>query len=139
MPTKGLDEVRRKLRATFEEIRGPMTEKCITEVLIVGGGYADLLTPVAFSTLVNSRFRKVQRHGDSWQGTYGYTAEYAAAVHEAPGKLKGTNTPRRPATNGNVWDGQLGPNSAEPEFLRKGFERDGLEDIKAVIKRNMKL
>ena len=59
MPTKGLEEVRRNLKATFEEISGPMTEKCITEVLIVGGGYADLLTPVAFSTLINSRFRKV--------------------------------------------------------------------------------
>lgn len=139
MPTKGLEEVRRNLKATFEEISGPMTEKCITEVLVVGGGYADLLTPVAFSTLINSRFRKVEHTAEGWRGTYGYSAEYAAAVHEAPGTLKGTSTPRRPATNGNVWDGPGGPNSAEPEFLRKGFERDGIEDIKAVIKRNMQL
>lgn len=139
MPTKGLGQVRAKLRATFDEIRGPMTERCITEILVVGGGHADLLTPVAFSNLINSRFRKVERVGDGWRGTYGYTAAYAAAVHEAPGKLKGTNTPRRPATTGKVWDGLRGPNGAEPEFLRKGFERDGLEEIKATIKRNMQL
>lgn len=139
MPAKGMSAVRSKLAATFEKIAGPMTEDCITTVLIIGGGYADILTPMALSTLVNSRFRRVERSVSGWQGRYGYTAAYAAAVHEKPGTLKGTNTARSPATLGNVWDGAGGPNSAEPGFLTKGFERDGLQEIKAAIKETMKL
>lgn len=139
MPVKGMSAVRSKLTDTFEKIAGPMTENCITTVLIIGGGYADVLTPMALGTLVNSRFRKVERTGDGWMGTYGYTAAYAAAVHEKPGTLKGTNTPRSPATLGNVWDGSGGANSAEPHFLTKGFERDGLAEIKDAINREMQL
>lgn len=139
MPTKGMSAVRSKLAATFEKIAGPMTENCITTVLIIGGGYADVLTPMALGTLVNSRFRKVERTADGWSGRYGYTAAYAAAVHEKPGTLKGTNTPRSPATLGNVWDASGGPNSGEPHFLTKGFERDGLAEIIAAIEREMKI
>lgn len=139
MPAKNVNAVRSKLAATFDKITGPMTENCITTVLIIGGGYADILTPRALGTLVNSRFRKVERSGDGWSGRYGYTAAYASAVHEKPGTLKGTNTPRSPATLGNIWDGAGGPNSAEPGFLIKGFERDGLAKIKDAIEREMKL
>lgn len=139
MPAKGMNAVRSKLAATFEKITGPMTEDCITTVLIIGGGYADALTPMALSTLVNSRFRKVERSAGGWQGRYGYTAAYAAAVHEKPGTLKGTSTPRSPATLGNVWDNSMGPNGAEPGFLTKGFERDGLQEIKQAIQETMKL
>lgn len=139
MPVKGMSQVRSKLADVFEKIAGPMTEDTIVEVLIIGGGYADQLTPMATSTLVNSRYRRVERTADGWTGRYGYTAAYAAAVHDAPGTLKGQNMPRYPKTLGNVWDGALGPNGAEPEFLTKGFERDGLAEIKAAILRNMKL
>lgn len=139
MPARGMNTVRSKLAQIFEDIAGPMTEETITNVLIVGGGYADALTPMAIGTLVNSRFREIERNANGWTGRYGYTAKYAAAVHEAPGTLKGTDTPRYPASLGNVWDGALGPNGAEPGFLTKGFERDGLEDIKAVIKKSMQL
>lgn len=139
MPVKGMNAVRNNLKAVFDEIAGPMTENCLTTVLIIGGGYADALTPMALSTLVNSRFRRVERNGDGWTGRYGYTAAYAAAVHEKPGTLKGTNTPRSPATLGNVWDNSMGANGAEPGFLTKGFERDGLADIKDAIKREMQL
>lgn len=139
MPAKGMNAVRSKLASTFEKIAGPMTEDCITAVLIVGGGYADALTPMALGTLVNSRFRKVEKTADGWTGRYGYAANYAAAVHEKPGTLKGTNTPRSPATLGNVWDNSMGANGAEPEFLTKGFERDGLAEIKDTIKGMMKI
>lgn len=139
MPAKGMNAVRNKLAATFEKIAGPMTEDCITTVLIIGGGYADALTPMAIGTLVNSRFRKVERSAHGWTGRYGYTAAYAAAVHEKPGTLKGTNTPRSPASLGNVWDGASGANGAEPHFLTKGFEREGLQEIKTAIKETMKL
>lgn len=139
MPAKGMQAVRSKLAKVFEDIAGPMTEQTLTEILIIGGGYADTLTPIATSTLVNSRYRELKQTSDGWTGRYGYTAAYAAAVHDKPGTLKGQNVPRNPASLGNVWDGGLGPNSAEPDFLRKGFERDGLADIKDAIVRNMKL
>lgn len=139
MPAKGVDSVRRKLKAVFDDITGPMTEQCLTTVLIIGGGYADALTPMALGTLVNSRFRRVEQTPDGWTGRYGYTAAYASAVHEKPGTLKGTNTPRHPESLGNVWDSGLGPNGGEPRFLEKGFERDGLADIKDAIRREMQL
>ena len=139
MPAKGVNRVRSALKETFDRIGGPMTEQAVTNALIIGGGHADALTPMALGFLINSRFRRVEKSGDGWTGRYGYTAVYAAAVHDAPGTLKGTNTPRNPTSLGNVWDGPNGPNSAEPEFLVKGFERDGLEEIKASIKRDMQL
>lgn len=139
MPVKGMKQVRSKLADVFEQIAGPMTERTVTEILIIGGGYADALTPMAVGTLVNSRYRRIEKSADGWTGRYGYTAAYAAAVHDAPGTLKGQSVPRYPASLGNVWDGSGGPNSAEPDFLTKGFERDGLADIKAAILRNMKI
>lgn len=151
MPVKGMGPVRSKLKATFEKIANEMTEQTVTEILIVGGGYADALTPVDLGTLVNSRFRRVQKIGDGWSGQYGYTAEYAGWVHNMPGTLRGKprdsvdsfNTKEGKtgfaSDSGNFWDSALGPGQGEPQWLVKGFERDGLDDIKAVIKRNMQL
>lgn len=141
-----MSAVRSQLAATFEKITGPMTEKCITTVLIIGGGYADTMTPVDLGNLVNSRFRRVEKTADGWTGRYGYTADYAAAVHALSAKLKGQprssvksfNT-KSGATafasqSGNFWDPM-----GEPQWLTKGFEREGLADIKAAIVREMKL
>lgn len=139
MPIRGVEQVKKNLQAVFDRIQGPMTEDCLRTVLAVGGGHADALTPMALGTLVNGRFLKVERTLQGWTGSYGYVAAYAAAVHEKPGTLKGTNTPRNPASLGNVWDNGYGANGAEPGFLTKGFERDGLADIKNFIKQSMKL
>lgn len=141
------------MAAVFKRIKGPMTERTLTEVLIIGGGYADSMTPVDLGNLLNSRFREVRQLGNKWVARYGYTARYAAAVHGLSAKLKGqprsdfgktgnqSNVgPQMPRAfgggsgTGNYWDP-----AAEPEWLTKGFERDGLEDIKAAIKRNMAL
>lgn len=153
MPAKGMGPVRSRLKAVFEEIAGPMTEACITEIMIIGGGYADTMTPVDLGTLINSRFRKVEKTANGWTGRYGYTANYAAAVHGMSGKLKGQpredfgRTSNRSefgpkqshafgggSKTGNYWDP-----TGEPQWLTKGFERDGIEDIKAAIIRNMTL
>lgn len=75
------------------------------------------MTPRENSNLINSQYRNVQQQGSRVVGRIGYTAEYAAAVHEAEGKLLGTDTPRA-SGKGVVW----GP-SGEPEFLRKGGEQ----------------
>lgn len=105
--------------------------KVALEVVILGAGEAAAMTPRASSVLLNSQTRSVRQDGTRIIGTAGYTAEYALAVHEAPGKLKGLNIPR-PDGQGVYW----GP-SGEPEFLRKGFERARPEidrRIKAALK-----
>lgn len=143
--------MRSNLAKIFADIAGPMTEKTITEVLIIGGGYADAITPVDIGTLLNSRFRIVEKTTDGYQGRYGYTAEYALWVHNLPGALRGKPRSSVKAFNtasgstgfasesGNFWDSPSGPGKGEPQWLTKGFERDGLADIKAAIIRNMKV
>lgn len=89
-------------------------------ILSQGKAIADTMTPMDTGTLLNSGFRPEISIGETRStGRVGYTAEYAAAVHDAPGTLLGTNTPRdsNDASRGNVWD----PN-AQPGFLTKGFE-----------------
>jgi hypothetical protein len=103
----------------------------ITQALILGASEASAMTPRATSTLINSQFKLVEKIGDRIVGTVGYTAEYALAVHEAPGKLQGLNLPR-PDGKGVYW----GP-SGEPEFLRKGFER-AKPAIRSMLKRALK-
>ena len=133
MPVKGIKEARQKLKSVITEISGEKSEKAVVSALIVGGGAALLMAPIATGDLVNSLFRSVKKNGDTVTGEVGFSVLYAAAVHDAPGTLKGTNTPRHPATDGNVWDPD-----AEPGFLVKGFEQHK-DDIDRVVKRAMKL
>lgn len=136
--------VRKNLAALGKKIAGPMSQQTVTEALVIGGMYADLLTPIDTGNLLRSRFREITQKGNgAWTGKYGYTAAYAAAVHGSSGKLKGQPRAHFGKTSagqefgggtevGNYWDPD-----AEPEFLTKGFERDGLDAIKAAIVRGM--
>lgn len=137
MPVKGLKEVRQRLKKELANISGTLPEKTLLEVLIVASGFAATMTPIDTSNLINSQFRRVETSGTTARGIMGYTAAYAAAVHEKPGTLLNTNTPRSKSdpSRGNVWDPD-----AEPEFLRKSFEDpDARADIDAVVKRRMKV
>lgn len=131
MPVKGIERVRMNTKKKLEEIAGPVTERVLTEVLIIGSGYASTMTPVDTSTLINSQYRRLEPTSGGKRGVVGYTAGYAAFVHGASGKLKGL---ARPGGRGKYWDPK-----GEPEFLKKGFERDGLAAIKAAIKRGYKV
>lgn len=130
MPVRGVNQVRRKMAQTFDRIAGPMTERTVLEILIIGTGAAATLTPVDTSNLINSQYRRTGVGPLGVWGRAGYTANYAAAVHAASGKLDGEP---RPANRGNYWDP-----AAEPGFLTKGFERS-IEQIRAAIKRGHKL
>lgn len=137
MPVKGLDQVRKNLAKELRNIKGTLTERALQEVLIVASGYAATMTPIDTSNLINSQVRQVWTIGSKVAGSLSYTAAYAAAVHDAKGTLKGTNTPRSTSdpSRGNVWDPD-----AEPGFLRKAFEdSDARRDIDATIERYMKL
>lgn len=104
---------------------------------MTASGFAATMTPIDTGNLVGSQFRRVQTSGTKVTGIMGYTAAYAAAVHDRPGTLLGTNTPRSKSdpSRGNVWDPD-----AEPEFLRKAFEdSDARAAIDAIVKRGMKI
>jgi len=137
MPVKGLKEVRQQLKKELANISGTLTERALLEVLIVASGFAATMTPIDTGNLIGSQFRRVETSGTKVKGIMGYTAAYAAAVHDKPGTLLGTSTPRSKSdpSRGNVWDPD-----AEPEFLRRAFEDpDARADIDAVIKRRMKI
>lgn len=137
MPVKGLKEVRQAVRKAFVDISGPRAEKTLTEVLQTAAAFAATMTPIDTSNLINSQYRKITAYGTRVVGAIGYTAAYAAAVHDAKGTLLGTNTPRSKSdpSRGNFWD-----KDGEPEFLRKAFEdSDARAAIDAVIKRGMKI
>lgn len=87
----------------------------MTQALVLGASEASVLTPIDTSTLLNSQYREVKQDGDRIQGRVGYTAEYAAAVHDPD---NAQNFRRA---------------SAEKEFLKKGFER-AEPNIRAVLK-----
>ncbi|MFO4024078.1 hypothetical protein [Enterobacter hormaechei] len=131
MPVKGIKRVQMNAKKMLGDIAGNRTEKVLTEVMIVGSAYAAQITPVHTSTLVNSMYRQLKPVAGGMTGRVGYTASYAAFVNAAEGTIKGTP---RPDGSGNYWDPD-----GEPDFLRKGFERDGLNDIRETIKRGYKL
>lgn len=135
MPARGIKQVRKKMAEVLGEIGSSMPERAVYEALLIIDGNAAPLTPIDTSNLINSRFIEVKKAPDGVRGRMGYTAEYAAAVHEAPGTLLGTGTPRSSSdpSRGNVWDPR-----AEPEFLLKGAE-NARADIDRVVKKRMKL
>ena len=115
MSVRGIPQVKRKLSATLENVAGGRTNAAIYAILSQGAALSDTMTPVDTGTLVNSRFQpRIERRASSTVGEVGYTARYAAAVHAAPGKLKGLP---RPGNRGDHWDPD-----GEPKFLEKGFE-----------------
>ena len=115
MAVRGIKQVKNNMRKLQAEIQGRRTEAAVYAVLSQGGAAAATMTPVDTSTLINSHFVDIKADGDKVTGRNGYSAEYAAAVHSAPGVLKGQD---RPGNQGQYWD----PNG-EPHFLTAGFDQ----------------
>lgn len=134
MPVRGLEQTRRNLKRLTDRISGSMTEKALTEVLIIGEGYAASLTPMDSGHLLQSMYREIKPVGKGFRARLGFTANYAAAVHAMPGTLKGQPRDPNDPSRGDFWDPD-----AEPEFLTKAFERDGYRDIQATLRKHMKL
>lgn len=131
---KGVDEVNRRINATLNRVGGRMTERFITEFIIVVAGYASAMTPIATGTLINSQFRRVYATPTGVAGEVGYGARYAIYVHDAPGSLMGTETPRHPRRLGKVW----GPN-AQPGFLAEGLQQAVTNDLDTLLRRHYRL
>lgn len=141
MPIKGIQRVRRNLQTISEKIAGPVTEKALVIIAREGAAESAKLTPIDSSNLINSLMPTptISATSDGKQAVIGYTADYAAAVHDMPGKLKGQprehfgKTAAGVAFGGGTGKGKYWDPKAEPQFLTKGFEKIK-PDIPALIK-----
>jgi len=112
----GVKRVKRNFEKTFGRIESDKTELAVFSILSQASALAQTMTPMDTGNLAQSQYApQISQRLGVTTGKVGYTANYAHAVHEAPGVLKGLP---RPNNRGNYWD----PN-AEPKFLTKGFEQ----------------
>lgn len=130
MAVKGIQRVKSRFKAVVSEIDGPRTEKALHMILSEGAALAKTMTPMDTGNLLNSQTRPEIRHSSGKSvGIISYTARYAAAVHNAPGKLKGQpradfgHTRAGVAFGGGTGKGNYWDPRAEPGFLTKGFEQ----------------
>jgi hypothetical protein len=91
----------------------------VTKMVITGAAHASLLTPIDTSTLLNSQFKRIYRNGSKVVGVVGYTAGYAAPVHDPAVKQSFRRS------------------TAQKEFLRKGFE-DSETLLRSIVRQEMK-
>ena len=119
---QGIQRVQSNFKKLADEIAGKRAERAVYAVTTTAGNFAALKTPIATSNLINSHFVEIKSEPGAVTGRNGYTASYAAAVHNAPGTNVGQNTPRE-NNLGYMWDPD-----AEPGFLAKG-----LEEVKPMV------
>lgn len=127
---EGVDEANRALGDELKRL-GNLSERFVTKAAISIESNTMPYVPVDTSTLLNSSYRTVTRKGEGFEGKMGYGVDYAGYVHDAPGTLKGTNTPRDPNKpgRGDFWDP-----TGEPEFLTKGVEDFVEHDLDKILK-----
>ena len=136
---KGVKQVSNNINRMIDSFEGRRTVRAIYSALYYIGLVSTEKVPIATSTLLNSQFRDVIAQSGRVTGKIGYSANYAAAVHEAKGVLLGTKTPRpvepgeQPGSMGNVWDV-----TGEPKFLEKPAE-DARSKVQDIILKEMSL
>lgn len=133
MAVKGVSKVNKNIRNKINQINNIISPRTMQQVMITGMTSVARITPIDTSNLINSQYRELTPTPKGWNGKVGYTANYAAYVNNAKGTLKGKKRTGE-KSKGNYWD----PN-AEPNFINKGFERDGKEAIEKVIRDGYKI
>lgn len=117
---RGIKQVTRNVNRAIDNIQDRKIVRALTSAMIIGSSQAAIYTPIDTSYLLNSQFREITVNGTRITGRVGYTASYAAYVHDP------ANPQRfRRAT-------------AEKEFLTKGFE-DTQDLIRRTIEKEMSL
>lgn len=108
---RGIDKIKARMDDTIADISGRKAVRAVQSALFIIGSEAAPMVPRDTSTLLNSQYREINFIGTKISGRVGFSANYAASVHDASGKLKG-----QPRDNGrgNYWDP-----SGEPKFLEK--------------------
>jgi len=114
MAVKGLTQARNGTKRIAANVVDVKARRAVTAGIIVGQGWAQILTPVDTSFLINGQYRRVDKTNMGYRGSVGYIAEYAAAVHD-PSVIQNFQKP-----------------GAEKEFLKKGFEQN-IAQIDAMV------
>jgi len=129
MPVKGIKRVKTNFRLKVKDIAENKTRSAVYAILLQGSAIAATMTPIDTSYLINSAYGPLLKNVKfGIMGEVGYSAAYAYAVHEAPGKLKGKKredfgkTQAGVSFGGGTGVGYYWEPNAEPKFLQKGFE-----------------
>ena len=101
---KGIKQVSRNVNRAIDNIQDRKVVRALTSAMIIGASQAAIYTPIDTSYLINSQFREIVINGTRITGRVGYTANYAAYVHD----------PSIPQNFRRA--------TAQKEFLTKGFE-----------------
>lgn len=117
---KGVRQAQQNLDKLIGDIQGRKAVRALQSAMIIGSSQASLYTPIDTNTLINSQFRELNVNGTRLTGRVGYSANYAAYVHD----------PNIPQTFRRA--------TAQKEFLTKGFE-DTRDIIDRTIKKEMAL
>lgn len=130
---EGVDEANRAIADELKKV-GQLSRRFVTKAAISIEANTMPYVPVDTSTLLNSSYREVTQKGPGFEGKMGYGVDYAGYVHDAPGTLKGTNTPRDPKQpgRGNFWDP-----TGEPDFLTKGVQDFVEHDLDKILRDEM--
>jgi hypothetical protein len=148
MSFKGFEDVNQRFKTALRNLDVSITRRAVEEILMTVQSEAAVMTPIDTSFLINSAYNKTWRTASGWQGEVGYGAEYAAAVHNMPGKLKGKQRgdfgmtgnqsdfgPMRPtAFGGGTGNGTYWSPDAEPGFLLKAVQNVTAYDLPNIIK-----
>lgn len=149
--TTGLNGILKNLGKEIDKIQGATLKGIRKSTLVVQEDSMDR-TPVDFGVLRGSAFSQAEMQGTKAVGRIGYTAKYAAWVHEMPGTLKGkprghfgqtrTTSVFGAAVPGQKFGGGSGKgfywDGGEPKFLQKAlFENTGL--ILSIIQKEAKI
>ena len=117
---KGTQDCINQLNSIIGDVQGRRAVRAIQSALLIGGTRAALYTPIDTSMLINSQYREIFVNGTRLTGRVGYSANYAAYVHDP-------NHPMR-----------FRRSTARKEFLYQGF-RDERETINQVIRQELRL
>ncbi|WP_313020996.1 HK97 gp10 family phage protein [Atlantibacter hermannii] len=117
---KGVRQVSRNINRVIDNIQHRKVARAIYSALNIGALQATDYTPVDTSVLINSQFRELVVNGTRMTGRVGYSANYAAYVHD-PSIPQNFRLAR-----------------AKKEFLTKGFEEKQTE-IDAAVARELSL
>ena len=113
MAVTGAQEVRKNMSRIFKDISEKKAPQFINAVLSIGAANSKELTPMEYSTLINSQIINVDILGQKVVGFVSFNTNYAAFLEF------GTKWKPRPVS---MKEGPATNMKAEPHFLRKGFE-----------------
>lgn len=126
---KGINETITKINRMIDDVQSVRIIRALYIVSEQVLESASVITPIDTSTLVNSRYIDFDTSGGRITAKVGFSAAYAAFVHDAPGKLKGQPRAHFGATRegkqfgGGTEQGVYWGPGGEPQFLKKGLEQ----------------